>query len=135
YDGTSATRVTDLSPGSGGSYPGTFTPFKGALYFLASQGTSDRYLWTLAPLVPERHAVTLKRNDYVARPAAATFTDISGTGTAIDFTTQGTNGSDIDDNAAFVYPGSFQFTFYGQTYSYLCVSTNGLITFNSENHD
>src|SRR5579859_3415055 len=48
YDGTVATRVTDLSPGSASSFISSLAVFNGALYFRGSgttNGTLDLQLW------------------------------------------------------------------------------------------
>src|SRR5262249_33117029 len=65
--------------------------------------------------------------DYGAIPVTPTFIDITATGTP---TLQGT-----DDSTFFLDTGSlgFTFNFYGNTYSSLYFSTNGLITFGSPN--
>jgi ELWxxDGT repeat protein len=48
YDGTNATRITDLSPGSVNSFVSSLAVFNGALYFRGSgttNGTIDLQLW------------------------------------------------------------------------------------------
>ncbi|MBK7937988.1 MAG: T9SS type A sorting domain-containing protein [Lewinellaceae bacterium] len=48
-DGTGAgtIRAADLQPGAGGSYPQAFTPWNGALLFVADDGAHGRELWKL----------------------------------------------------------------------------------------
>ncbi len=48
YDGTTATRITDLSPGSASSFISSLAVYNGALYFRGSgttNGTVDVQLW------------------------------------------------------------------------------------------
>ena len=45
YDGTNATRVADINPGSTSSSPANLTVFNGFLFFAATDPTAGRELW------------------------------------------------------------------------------------------
>jgi len=47
YDGTTASLVADIYPGSGSSAPFGFTVFNNALYFSADDGVNGQQLWKL----------------------------------------------------------------------------------------
>ena len=139
-DGTEAgtTLVKDINVGPDDSYPDDLTNVNGTLFFSASDGTETDQLYKIDPLV---------EFEYVAQPVAFEFDDISATGTAIagidgesvpvevtDSELGGLSGDSVSVEVTDLELGGFEFTFYGQTYNNLFVSSNGLISFGEDNN-
>jgi len=86
YDGTTATRVTDIWSGTGDSNPAYLTVYNGALYFSANGNDGGIKLWkydgTNAARVPETNGIS------VSNPAFLTVHK-----NAIYFQADGNNGA------------------------------------------